>query len=313
MSHNNLNLFDIGCVARDYFLQDETSLVNLLQEAYAGGFSEVLFLPSEKLDLTEPEFLLNLDSRHEFKLAKPYFAANLFKIKNNNLEINEIGKLKDLGAKAFYVDLSQNIRLDILREAFEYASNFGLVIICDINSNSGSVAEGLVSTKLGLHGIPEVVETNWVYKLIELSNLCDVKIHIRKISCAKSCDLICEAKINKINITASVASWHLIYDENILLERKFDSNYKFSPPLRKIKDRERLINAVNNQEICVEPDHNPVVPHMKEEAFEYADFGRKNYETCLSNLFEKLDNIISKDKILQALGGVARNSVIPEY
>jgi len=127
----------------------------------------------------------------------------------------------------------------------------------DLISNNGVMNEGLVSTKYGINGIPNLSEEIQISRDLKILEYTGGKLHIPTISTKESVDLIKKAKSNGLDVTCSVAIHNLIFNEEKL--KDFDTRFKVSPPLRTEKDRLALINGVKKGVIdMVTSDHNPI-------------------------------------------------------
>ncbi len=125
-------------------------------------------------------------------------------------------------------------------------------------------------------------------------------MHVVGISTKESVDLIRKAKAEKLNITCSVFVHHLISNENDV--KNFDSNYKVFPPLRTLEDQQSLIDALKDGTIdCISTQHTPLNIDDKSVEFEIADFGMIGLQTAFGLLNKKLENEISKEKLIELL------------
>jgi dihydroorotase len=112
--------------------------------------------------------------------------------------------------------------------------------------------------------------------------------------------LIRKAKADGLQITASVFVHHLISDESKL--KTFDSNYKVFPPLRTLADQDALIEGLKDGTIdCISTQHTPLNIDEKNVEFEVANFGIIGLETAFGLLNQKLETIISKEKLVELL------------
>ena len=94
--------------------------------------------------------------------------------------------------------------------------------------------KALVSTQLGLPGIPAIAEELIIARDIELAAYTDSALHFTGISTAKSVEFIKDAKNKGLKITCSVTPYHLFFcDEDL---QSYNTNLKVNPPLR---NRER--------------------------------------------------------------------------
>lgn len=215
-------------------------------------------------------------------------------------EISEMYDMQQAGAIAFSDDKSVISNAGTLMRALLYSKNFeGLVIThCEDKSISheGQMNEGIVSTKLGLKGMPALAEELMISRNILLAEYTDAPVHIASISTKRSVDLIKEAKAKGLKITASVNAYNLALDETSLME--FDSNYKLNPPLRTKTDIDALKKGIIDGTIdAITSDHRPQDIESKDVEFDQASSGMIGLETAFSLLNSnrgklKLENII---------------------
>ena len=180
----------------------------------------------------------------------------------------EMYDMKQSGAIAFgdYNKSFENANL--LKIALQYTQDFDSVVIAyaqDANiKGNGVVNEGVVSTRLGLKGIPNLAEELQVARNLFLLEYTGGKMHIPTISTAKSVALIKEAKTKGLNVSCSVSVHHLTMTDEKL--DSFDTRYKVTPPLRTEADRQALLAGVLDNTIdIITSDHNPIdIEHKKE-------------------------------------------------
>jgi dihydroorotase len=208
--------------------------------------------------------------------------------------------MKNSGAVAFgdyNKDLSD---ANILKIALQYVQDFdGLVIAFAQDEKikgKGVVHEGLVSTRLGLKGIPSLAEELQIARNLFLLEYTGGKMHIPTVSTAKSIQLIREAKAKGLNVTCSVAIHNLILTDEVL--KDFDTRYKVMPPLRPDNERKALIDAVLDGTIdMITSDHNPLDIENKKMEFDLAKNGTIGLETA----FGALMNILPLEVIIDKL------------
>src|SRR5260370_467655 len=125
-------------------------------------------------------------------------------------------------------------------------------------SRAGCMHEGVVSTELGLPGIPAAAEDVMVARDIVLAELTGAHVHIAHLSTAGAVRLVRDAKARGVRVTAEVTPHHLLLTEDAV--RSWDANMKMAPPLRSKRDTEALIEALADGTIdCVATDHAPLV------------------------------------------------------
>jgi dihydroorotase len=148
--------------------------------------------------------------------------------------------------------------------------------------------EGLVSSRLGMRGIPDVSESVQVARDAVLAAYEDAHIHICHVSAGKTVDVIRLAKAQGVRITAEVSPHHLILTDEAVLDLDA-ARHKMNPPLRSEDDRQALIEGLLDGTLdCVATDHAPHAPQEKESPFEDAPFGVTGLETAFSSCYTHL-------------------------
>ncbi|EXJ16035.1 dihydroorotase [Imhoffiella purpurea] len=195
--------------------------------------------------------------RHGFARVLPAGAATQGL---EGVKITEMAALKQAGCPV----LSQADRpirsTQVQRRAMEYATTFGLTLFLHPQdaalSEEGCAHEGLVSTRLGLPGIPEAAETVAVARDLALAEQTGARIHFRGLSTARGVAMLTEARRRGVQVTADVSMHQLFLTEEDL--ECFDANCHLIPPLRTRADREALRAAVASGEIsAICSDHQP--------------------------------------------------------
>ena len=192
----------------------------------------------------------------------------------------------------------------VLLRALQYVQPFnGLIITMPFDKTlvgDGQVNESEISVRMGMKGITNLSEYSVVQRDIELLKYTGGKLHFVGISTKESIELIRKAKAENLNITCSVFVHHLISDESDV--KNFDSNYKVFPPLRTQDDQQALIEGLKDGTIdCTSTQHTPLNIDEKNVEFEVADFGIIGLETAFGLLNKKLENVISKERLIELL------------
>jgi len=172
----------------------------------------------------------------------------------------------------------------ILSRALEYAATHDLLVIFHADehhlSNEGCAHEGLISTMHGLKGIPETAETIALARDLILIQKTGVKAHFARISCAKSVEMIADAKAQGLDVTADVALHNLLLTDDVL--SSFDGHYHVLPPLRSDEDRLTLIEGIKSGVIsAICSDHQPHEKMAKVAPFAATEPGMANMEVLL--------------------------------
>ena len=160
------------------------------------------------------------------------------------------------------------------------------------------MAEGWVSSRLGLAGIPAVAEEAMVARDIALAELTGGRLHVAHLSSAGSVALVRQAKSRGVSLTAEVCPHHLLLTEDWVLGSRgdqhlptgvqsYDTSTKVYPPLRTHEDVAACIAGLADGAIdCVATDHAPHDRASKECTYDDAAFGISVLETALGTLME---------------------------
>ena len=303
LNFENSNLsqgwFDTSVSFGEPGFEDRENIANGMNVAAKSGFTAIALQPN-----TFP--ILDNQSQINFVKHKANgFVTDLYPIgaltKNSEgTDLAELFDMKNAGAIAFG-DYNKSVsNANLLKIGLQYVQDFdGLVIaFCqdDKIKASGVVNEGIVSTGLGLKGIPNLAEEIHVARNLFLLEYTGGKLHIPTISTAKSVALIRDAKEKGLQVTCSVAVHNLVLTDEKL--QTFDSRFKVLPPLRSEDDRNGLISGILDNTIdCITSDHNPIDIENKKTEFDLA----KNGTIGLESAFGSLLNVIPVDKIIEKL------------
>ena len=141
--------------------------------------------------------------------------------------------------------------------------------------------EGLVSTDLGLPGIPAAAEDVMVARNLSLSELTGARLHLAHISTAGSVRMVREAKARGIKVTAEACPHHFTLTEELV--RGYNTHAKMNPPLRTWSDVQAIKEGLRDGTIdVIATDHAPHATQEKQQDFTEAPFGIVGLETALS-------------------------------
>ena len=106
----------------------------------------------------------------------------------------EMGELAQAGVVAFSDDGNPVMNSRLMRQALDYSRAFGLPVIehCEdkVLAEGGQMNEGIISTRLGLPGMPAAAEESMVARDIALAELTGARLHIAHLSTAGSVELV---------------------------------------------------------------------------------------------------------------------------
>jgi len=213
-------------------------------------------------------------------------------VNGKGIDLAELYDMQNTGAVGFYDYKSAINNANLLKIGLQYAQNFdGLISSFPLNqqiAGKGKVNEGIISTKLGLKGIPSLAEDLQITRDLFILEYTGGKLHIPTISTENAVSLIASAKKKGLNVTCSVAIHNLFFTDDVLEE--FNTNYKVMPPIRTNKDAKALLKGVKNGTIdFVTTDHSPIDIEEKRVEFDNAAYGTIGLESAFSALNTLLD------------------------
>jgi len=168
-------------------------------------------------------------------------------------------------------------------------------------SQGGCAHEGVVSTRLGLPGVPEAAETVAVARELMLIEQTGVRAHFCHLSTAHSVQMIARAKHDGLPITMGVTPHHLHLTEMDI--SFFNSQCHVLPPLRTQRDQEGLRAGVSNGCISVIcSDHQPHDADAKLAPFADTEPGISGLETLLPLVLRLVkDGVVSLMDVIAKL------------
>jgi dihydroorotase len=313
--HVSQGWFDSSASLGEPGFEDRETIENGLDVAAKNGFTSIALQPNSYPIIDNQSQVNFVKTKAQNKATDLYPIGALTK-NSEGKDLAELYDMKNAGAIAFG-DYGKNLdNSNLLKIALQYTQDFdGLVIAFSQDANikgNGVANEGIVSTRLGLKGIPNLAEELLVARNLFILEYTGGKLHIPTISTAKSVALIKEAKAKGLQVTCSVAVHHLVMTDEKL--DGFDTRYKVSPPLRNEVDRKALLGGVLNGTIdMITSDHNPMDIEHKKMEFDLAKNGTIGLESAFGSLLTvlPLEVVVSKLTSGKSLFGI-ENQIIKE-
>ncbi len=215
-------------------------------------------------------------------------------------EMADMEELATAGVVAFSDDGDPVYDAELMRLALTYSRGLGAPVTDHCQDHAlcpgGEMAEGWVSSRLGLAGIPAVAEEAMAARDIALAELTGGRLHLAHLSSAGSVALVRQGKERGIRVTAEVCPHHLLLTDEWALGVRgnptasagamaYDTSTKVYPPLRTDADVTACVAGLADGTIdCVATDHAPHDRVSKECTYHDAAFGISVLETALGTV-----------------------------
>ncbi len=284
---------DLQCHLREPGFEYKETIATGCRAAVAGGFTAICAMPDTEPVHDDPSVTgYILDKAREVGLARVYPVGAVSKGLAGQ-ELAEIGEMAKAGAVAVS-DCPHPISNALLaRRALEYARSFEIPVAVheeDLNlSDAGSMHEGLVSTRIGLRGMPTSAEDVMVARDVLLAELTKGRLHICHVSTPTALDLIRVGKQRNVAVSCAVAAHQFVLTDEDVAGANYDPNWKTNPPLRGSNEVEALLQAIYDGTVdAIVSKHEP--HHADEKEFDFADapFGIVGLETTVPLAIDRL-------------------------
>lgn len=286
-------LIDMHVHLREPGGEDAETVATGALAALSGGFTSIACPPNTNPPIDSPSTVALIRELAERARLCNVFPMCCISKGRKGEELAELGLLFESGAVACSDDGSSIEDSELMRRALEYCLMFDKPILCHEESaplaKGGVMHEGLVSTVLGLRGIPAEAEDVMVTRDLALAESVGARLHVMHVSSKGAIAAIRRAKARGVRVTAEVAPHHLTLTDESL--RSFESNFKMNPPLR---DREHVdacvAGLVDGTIDAIATDHAPHAPEKKNREIDVAPFGIVGLESALPLAVETLVN-----------------------
>ncbi|HSD05883.1 dihydroorotase [Flavobacterium sp.] len=311
--HISQGWFDSSVSLGEPGFEDRETIANGLEVAAKSGFTAIALQPNS-FPVIDNQAQVNFVKNKANGFATQLFPIGALTKGSEGKDMAELYDMKNAGAVAFGDYTKSLDNANLLKIALQYVQDFdGLVIAFAQDENikgNGVANEGVVSTRLGLKGIPDLAEELQIARNLFLLEYTEGKLHIPTISSAKSVQLIKEAKAKGLNVTCSVTVHHLVLTDEKL--EGFDTRHKVTPPLKTESDRQALLNGILDGTIdLITSDHNPIDIEHKKMEFDLAKNGTIGLESAFGALMTvlPLETIIEKFTEGKAIFSIPSNSI----
>jgi dihydroorotase len=278
---------DLHCHLRQPGFEEKETIATGTKAAARGGFTTICCMPNTNPPLDNQTVVEYIKSKSASEGVVRVLPIGCISKGRKGEELAEMGELASAGVIAFSDDGEPALNSHLMRQALDYSHAFDLPIIdhCEDKAltEGGQMNEGIISTRLGLRGIPNAAEEIIVARDLALAQLTGSRLHIAHVTTEGSVELIRRAKEKGIKVTAEVTPHHLTLTEERVIG--YDTNAKVNPPLRTKRDIKALIQGLNDNTIdIIATDHAPHTEADKLCEFDLAPFGISGFETALGSL-----------------------------
>ncbi|MFC1992439.1 dihydroorotase [Chloroflexota bacterium] len=284
---------DFHCHLRQPGFEEKETIATGTRAAARGGFTTICCMPNTNPPLDNQTAIDYVKSTAAKEGVVRVLPIGCISRGRQGKGLAEMGELAASGVIGYSDDGDPVADSRLMRQALEYSRTFGLPVIehCEDTAltEGGLMNEGIIATRLGLHGIPAAAEEVIVNRDLALAQFTEAWLHIAHVSTEGSVELVRRAKEKGIRVTAEVTPHHLtLTDEKVI---GYDTNAKVSPPLRTSRDIKALIQGLNENVIdIIATDHAPHHEIDKLCEFGTAAFGISGFETALGSLMSLVHN-----------------------
>ncbi|MGE5308330.1 MAG: dihydroorotase [Deltaproteobacteria bacterium] len=278
-------LVDMHVHLREPGREDKETVESGTAAAVRGGVTTVLAMANTQPAMDSPETVQLLKEIIRKTARSRVAVCAAITMNRIGKELVDVARLRKEGVVAISDDGVSVESAELMRKALRKARESKVAVLCHCEdpalSSGGVMNLGFVSTKLGLRGIPAESEYRRIQRDIELAEKEKAAVHICHVSCAESIELIQKAKKKGIKVTCETAPHYFTLTEEDLFD--YDTRLKMNPPLRCVRDRDAVIQALAKGTIdVIASDHAPHTIGEKDIEFDRAEFGVIGLETELA-------------------------------
>ncbi len=280
-------LVDLHTHLREPGREDAETVLTASQAAVAGGYTVISAMPNT-LPVADTAGVVE----QVYRLGKSHGLCDVYPIGavtvgQKGEQLAELVAMNQSEAQVRIFSDDGHCVADplVMRRALEYVKLFDGVVAQHAQdprlTENSQMNEGEVSARLGLKGWPAVAEEAIIARDILLAEHVDSRLHICHLTTAGGVELVRQAKLRGVKVTAEVTPHHLLLTDE--MATTYDATYKVNPPLRTENDVQALRKGLADGTIdIVATDHAPHPQEAKDCEWNAAAFGMLGLETALS-------------------------------
>ena len=277
-------LVDMHCHLREPGGEYKETIATGTASAAKGGYTSICPMPNTNPVADNAAVISGiLKKAKEADKCRVYPIGAATKGINGDL-ISEMGLMKEAGIVAVSDDGHPIKNAGIMRKVMEYSSDFDLPVLnhCeDKDLSEGAMNEGIVSTSIGIRGIPAAAEDIMIARDIILSEYLDIPVHICHVSTKGGVRMIREAKARGVKVTCETCPHYFTLTDDMCSD--YDTNFKMHPPLRTEEHKQAIIEGIKDGTIdAIATDNAPHHADEKVCEFSVALNGILGFETAFA-------------------------------
>ena len=279
-------LVDLSARLREPGHEHKATLETELMAASAGGVTTLVCPPDTEPVLDEPGLVEMLKRRGWTLNQARIYPLGALTAGLRGEKLSEMLELSEAGCIGFFQADHPITDTAVLYRALQYAATYNFTVWLrpeDAHLARGGIAhDGEVATRLGLAGVPVSAETVAIGTIATLMRAvgAGTRVHLARLSSAAGVEMVRQLKAEGLALSCDVGIHHLLLTDRDI--GYFDSQYRFSPPLRSPADRDALTKGVIDGTIdAICSDHTPTDDDEKNVPFGEATPGASGLEMLL--------------------------------
>lgn len=299
--------YDMHVHLREPGATNKETLASGAASAANGGFTGVACMPNTTPAIDAPEVVHSILWKSS-GLPVDVHPVGAITLGRKGEQLAPIGGLYDAGVRLFSDDGDCVRSPEMMRRAFEYASQFDGAVLsqhCEEHTMTVGFAmnEGEVATRLGMAGYPDIAEELIIERDIRIAAFCGSRpYHVSHMSTGGGVESVRQAKRRGEAITCEVAPHHFVLTDDAV--EQYWTNAKMNPPLRTAEHVEALIEGFRDGTIdVIATDHAPHTRAEKEVEFPNAPNGIIGLETSIGLSYTYLvkTGVISLHRLVELM------------
>jgi dihydroorotase len=284
--HVSLGWTDIGTHLNDPGFEHREDFATLANIARSSGYTRLAPFPTSSPTIqhkSDVMFLLSNAKNYHINIVP----VGAMSINREGVDITEMMDLHANGVTVFSDGMRPIKTGGMLERALQYSSQFEGTIISypsDLSMiEDGQMHQGVMSTKLGFKGSPDVAEHMAVNRDTAILKEVGGRLVLHTLSSEESVEQIRKHKKKLTSLFSTVSYHNLIATDEDLIT--FNVNHKVHPPLRRDVDKKALIAGLKDGTIdAIVSNHTPLEEELKKVEYPYAKHGSLGLETVFSSL-----------------------------